>query len=164
MKNQYYFIVLIHKILARVFLVVGVIADFIYRIFFLWIVNLFSKKRRALNILKYCKQCELDGDIAGAIDLCKKAIKIAPNFGLAYGRICHYYLKLTKFEMVEKYFKLCLKHNKNVPDIYLYMGVVHSYRGKKEEALKCLEIAEEMFPEKFKNKARVLISKIKSKI
>lgn len=88
------------------------------------------------------------GDYEGAIDECKKAIKIDPGFGNPYNDIGAYLISLGSFEEASAWLELAIKAEKYENREYAHynLGIIYEKTGLWFEALAKYKEAMEINP------------------
>ncbi|RJQ47240.1 MAG: tetratricopeptide repeat protein [Nitrospiraceae bacterium] len=116
-------------------------------------VLLFSKKTRAMRLLRTGEIFEFQGETDVAIDYFEQALGKYPKLIETHLNLCRCYLRLLSLKKAREH---CLKYMEKEPDspeINLYMGVILYYGNKWDDALVHLSKAEERLPAREKKKA-----------
>jgi len=125
---------------------------------------LFSRKRRAQEYVLKAKGYERRSEVSQAEEQYLLALQHNPKCGDAHLGLCRCYLAQVKLAEARVHGEAFLRKNPMHAEGNLYMAAVLHYQGHSGAALKLLGRAEQLYPEKYKHKARALISKIKKKM
>jgi len=121
-----------------------------------YIFLLFSRKARAVDLMKTGEIFEVQGETERAIEYFEKALKKYPKLADVHLNLCRSYLRQLAPEKAKEYVMLILQKNPDSPEANLYMGVVFYYKGRPEDALVYLKKAERFLPSRDKKSSSAL--------
>ena len=140
-------------------LVRGIGSAIFFAVALFW--GLFSRRRRAQEYAQQARIHERRSEVPQAEEHYRLALQQDAKCSEAHLGLCRCYLAQLKLAEArvhgEAFLRACPLHAEG----NLYMAAVLHYQGYSGAALKLLEKAEKLYPEQYKYKARMLISKIK---
>jgi len=121
-----------------------------------YIFLLFSRKAKAMDLMKTGERFEVQGETERAIEYFEKALKKYPKLADVHLNLCRSYLRQLAPEKAKEHGMLILQKHPDSPEANLYMGVIFYYEGRPEDALVYLKKAERFLPSRDKKSASAL--------